>query len=175
MSLFNLPQFTRNLAQHTRPVVPVLCDENIHYDICKMMYGERTTGLKVRLFLRSHPILYGFSHAYRFCVTQTFRLFWPIVTFFRKGLLRSGETVPCFPKLITMGITVGALLLGMGPHIRRLNRKCHSLGLARPANHRNRLQYPVGKGMQVLLTQYCPMLLLMHMGPCGHMQVHCYR
>ena len=45
------------------------------------------------------------------------------MTFFRKGLLRGGETVPCFSKLITMQITVGALLLGMGPHIRRLNSK----------------------------------------------------
>ena len=35
----NLLQFTRDLVQHTRPVVPVLCDENIHYRICKMMYG----------------------------------------------------------------------------------------------------------------------------------------
>ena len=117
VSLLNLLQFTRELAQHTRPVVPVLCDENIHYRICKMMYGEKTTGWNVRLFLRSHPILYGFWHVYKFCVTQTFRSFWPIVTFFRKGLLRSGDTVPCFPKLITMEITVGALLLGMGPHI----------------------------------------------------------
>ena len=157
--LLNLLQFTRDLAQHTRPVVPVLCDENIHYRICKMMYGEKTTGWNVRLFLRSHPILYGFWHAYKFCVTQTFRSFWPIVTFFRKGLLRSGETVPCFPKLITMGITVGALLFGMGPHIRRLNRKCHSLRLARPANRRTRLWYAVYKALQDLLTQYCPMLL----------------
>ena len=47
----------------------------------------------------------------------------------------------------------------MGPHIRRLNRKCHSLGLARPANRRTRLPYAVCKAMQVLLTQYCPMLL----------------
>ena len=42
--LLNLLQFTRDLAQHTPPVVPVLCDENIHYRICKMMYGEKTTG-----------------------------------------------------------------------------------------------------------------------------------
>ena len=84
VSLLNLLQFTRDLAQHTRPVVPVLCDENIHYRICKMMYGEKTTGWNVWLFLRSHPILYGFWHAYKFCVTQTFRSFWPIVTFFRK-------------------------------------------------------------------------------------------
>ena len=159
VSLLNLLQFTRDLAQHTQPVVPVLCDENIHYRICKMMYCEKTTGWNVRLFLRSHPILYGFWHAYKFCVTQTFRSFWPIVTLFRKGLLRSGDTVPCFPKLITMEITFGALLLGMGPHIRRLNRKWHSLGLARPANRRGRLRYAVCKAMQVLLTQYCPMLL----------------
>ena len=72
ISLLNPLQFTRDLAQHTRPVVPVLCDENIHYRICKMMYGEKTTGWNVRIFLRSHPILYGFWHAYKFCVTQTF-------------------------------------------------------------------------------------------------------
>ena len=124
-----------------------------------MMYGEKITGWNVWLFLLSHTILYGFWHAYKFCVTQTFRSFWPIVTFFRNSLLRSGDTVPCFPKLITMEITVGALLLSMSPHIRRLNRKCHSLGLARPANQQSRLRYAVCKAMQVLLTQYCPMLL----------------
>ena len=159
VSLLNLLQFSSNLAQHTRPLVPVLCDENIHYRICKMMYGEKQ---------RSHPILYGFWRAYKFCVTQTFRSFWPIATFFRKGLLRSGDTVPCFPKLITMEITVGALLLGMGPHIRSLNRKCHSLGLARPVNRRGRLRYAVCKAMQVLLSQYCPMLLYL-----GHLVRQC--
>ena len=168
VSLLNLLQFTRDLAQHTRPVVPVLCDENIHYRICKMMYGEKKKGWNVRLFLRSQAILYGFSRAYKFCVTQTFRSFWPIVSFLRKGLLRSGDTVPCFPKLITMEITVGALLLGMGPQIRRLNRKCHSLELARPANRQSRLRYAVCKTMQVLLTQYCPMLLYL-----GHLVRQC--
>ena len=166
--LLNLLQFTRDLAQHTRPVVTVLCDENIHYCIGTMMYGEKTTGWNVRLFLRSHPVLYGFLHTYKFCVTQSFRSFWPIVTFFRKGLLRSGDTVPCFPKLISMEITAGALLLGMGPHIRRLNRKCHSLGLARPKNQRGRLRYAACKAMQVLLTQYCPMLLYL-----GHLVRQC--
>ena len=167
-SLHDLLQFTRDLAQHTGPVVPVFCDENIHYRICKMMYGEKTTGWNVRLFLRSHPILYRFWHAYKFCVTQTFRSFWPIVTFFRKGLLRSGDTVPFFPKLITMEITVGALLLGMGPHIRHINRKCNSIGLARPVNRRGRLRSAVCKAIQVLSTQYCPMLLYL-----GHLVRQC--
>ena len=132
VSLLNLLQFTRDMAQHTGPVVPVLCDENILYRICKMIYGEKTTGWNVRLFLRSHPILCGFWHAYKFCITETFRSFWPIVTFFRKGLLRSGDTVPCFPKLITMEITVGALLLGMGAHIRRHHSLRFFLGMAAP-------------------------------------------
>ena len=168
VSLLNLLQFTRDLAQHTRPVVAVLCDENIHYRICKMMYGEKTTGWNVPLYLRSHPILYGFWHAYKFCVTQTFRSFWPIVTFFRKGLLRTSDTVFCFPKLITMEITVGALLSGMSLHIRRLNGKFHSLGLARPVDRRGRLRYAVCKAIQVLLTQYCPMLLYL-----GHLVRQC--
>ena len=159
VSLLNLLQSTRDLAQHTQPVVPVLCDEKIHHRICKMLSGEKITGWNVLLFLRSHRILYGFWHAYKFCVAQTFRSFWPIVTFFRRGLLRSGATVPCFPKLIKMEINVGAVLLGMGPHVRRLNRKCHSPGLPRPASWRSRLRYTVCKAMQVLLTQYCPMLL----------------
>ena len=65
-------------------------------------------------------------------------------------------------------MTIGALLLGIGAHIRRLNRKCHSLGLARPANRRSRLRYAVCKAMQVLLTQYCPMLLYL-----GHLVRQC--
>ena len=90
------------------------------------------------------------------------------MAFFRKGLLRSADTVPCFPRLITMEITVGALLLGMGAHIRRPKRKGHSLGLARPANRRSCFRYAVCKGMQVLLTQYCPMLLYL-----GHLLRQC--
>ena len=65
VSLLNLLQFTRHLAQHGRPVVPVLCDGIIHYRICKMMYAEKTTGWNVRLLLRSHSILHGFGHAYK--------------------------------------------------------------------------------------------------------------
>ena len=75
---------------------------------------------------------------------------------------------PSLEELITMQITVGALLLGMGPHIRRLNKKCHSLGMARPAKRRSRLRYAVCKAMHVLLTEYCPMLLYL-----GHLVRQC--
>ena len=75
VSLLNLLQLTRDLAQHTRPVVPVLCDENIHYRICKMMYGEKTTGWNVWLFLRSHPLLYGFGTGTSFALHKHFAHF----------------------------------------------------------------------------------------------------
>ena len=123
-----------------------------------MTYGEKTNEWNVRQFLQSRPILYSFPHAYKFCATQTFRCFWPILTLFRKGLLRSGETILCFPKLITMEITIGDLLLGMGPHIRRFNRKYRALELSCPAKRRNCLRNAVCKAVLHFLTQYCPML-----------------
>ena len=75
---------------------------------------------------------------------------------------------PVFSKLITMEITVGALLLGMRPHIRHLNRECHFLGLEHPLNRQNCLRYAVCKAMQVLLIEYCPSLLYL-----GHLVGHC--
>ena len=53
VSLLDLLQFTRNFAQHTRSVVPVLCDDNINYRICKADWT-------ICLFLRLHPRLYDF-------------------------------------------------------------------------------------------------------------------
>ena len=44
------------------------------------------------------------------------------------------------------------------------------VGMAHPANRRPRLRYAVCKAMQVLLTQYCPMLLYL-----GHLERQCNR
>ena len=120
--------------------------------------------MNAKLQLPYYATFHGFWLACKFCVRQKFRSLWPIVTFFRKGMLRSGETVPCVPKLITVGV----LLLGMGPHIWRPNRKFHSPELARPAHGQNCLRCALCKAMQVLLTQYCPMLLYL-----GHLVRQC--
>ena len=78
-SLLNLLQLTRGLAQHTRPVVPVLCHDNSHYHICEVMDGEKRNESNVRQFLQSLPIFDGSWHAYKFCVAQRFPSFCPIV------------------------------------------------------------------------------------------------
>ena len=62
-SLPNLLHFTKDVAQQTCSVVRFLCDENIHYHICKMMYGEKTTEWNVCQCLRYHPIVWSFWHA----------------------------------------------------------------------------------------------------------------
>ena len=137
VTLLNPLQFTRDLMQHTRPGVRALCDENIDYRICRMMYGEtQQTGMSAYFCC---PTLYytaSGTHTY-FVLRKTLRSFSPIVTFCCKGLLHSDETVPCSPKLITMVITIGVPLLGVGPHVRRFNRKCHALWLVRLADRRN--------------------------------------
>ena len=61
-----------------------------------MMFAENTTGWNVRLFLRSHPTLYGIWHAYKYCVTQTFGSSWRIVTFFRKVWYAAVKLSPVF-------------------------------------------------------------------------------
>ena len=105
----------------------------------------------VRQFLRSQPSLCGFWHAYEFCVTQTFHSFWGILTFFHTSLLRSDETLFCFPKLNTMEITIVGILLGTGPHMRCITRKCQALRFSHPAN-RNRLGNPVCTALLHLVT-----------------------
>ena len=55
--------------------------------------------------------IYGVWHAYKFVVTQTFRVFWPILTHLRKGLLRPGSTILSYPKLIVMEEAIAALML----------------------------------------------------------------
>ena len=43
---------------------------------------------------------------------KLFRVFWPILTYLRRGLLRPGSTILSYPKLIVMEKTIAALALG---------------------------------------------------------------
>ena len=70
----------------------------------------------MRAYLRYVPVVYRVSHAYKFVVTHTFRVFWPILTYLRKGLLRPGSTILSYPKLIVMEKTITALMLATPPN-----------------------------------------------------------
>ena len=80
VGLLNLLHFAKDVAQQTNRVLPLLVDENIHYRILKLLYGAKNQRWNMRAYLRYVPVVYGVWHAYKFVVTHTFRVFWPILT-----------------------------------------------------------------------------------------------
>ena len=118
VGLLNLLQFAKDTAQQTNTVLPLLADENIHYKILKLLYGTKNQRWNMRAYLRHIPIVYGVWHAYQFVVTQTSRVFWPILTYLRKGLLQRGSTILSYPKLIVMEKTIAALMLAISRILR---------------------------------------------------------
>ena len=97
-----LVHFARDTAQQTNRVLLLLVDENIHYRIVKFLYGAKNQRWNMRAYLRYVPVVYSVWHAYKSVVTHTFQVFWPILTYLRKCLLRPGSTILSYPKLIVM-------------------------------------------------------------------------
>ena len=90
-------------AQQTNRVLPRFVDENIHYRIIKFLYGAKNQQWNMRAYQPYVPVVYGVWHAYKFVVTHTFRVFWPILTYLREGLLRSGSINTIIPKADSYG------------------------------------------------------------------------
>ena len=111
VGLLNLLQFAKDTTQQTNRVLPLLVDENIHYRILRFLYGAKNQRLDMRAYLRYVPVVYGVWHAYKFVVTHTFRVIWPILTNLWEGLLRPGSTILSYPKLIVMEKPIAALML----------------------------------------------------------------
>ena len=82
----------KDTAQQTNRVLPLLVDDNIYYRILKFLYAAKNQRWNMRAYLRYVPVVYGVWHAYTFVVTHTFGVFWPILTYPRKGLLPPGTT-----------------------------------------------------------------------------------
>ena len=84
VGLFNLLHFAKDAAQQTNRVLPLLNDKNIHYRIVKVLYGAKNQRWNMRAYLRYVPVVHGVWHAYKFVVTHTSRVFWPILTYVHK-------------------------------------------------------------------------------------------
>ena len=81
-------------------MLPLLVDENIHYRILKLLYAAMIQRWNMRAYLRYVPVFYTVWPAYKFVVTHTFWVFWPVLTYLWKGLLRPPSTILSYPKLI---------------------------------------------------------------------------
>ena len=142
-----------------KKVLPLLVDENIHYRILKLLHGAKTERWIMSAYMRHVPIVYGVWHAYRIDVTQTFRVFSPIRTNVRRGLLRPGSTILSYPKLIVMEKTIAALMLATPGKLRPYHRKAQATTAisGRYTAHANRAA--VANAMLYLLSEWCPLLL----------------
>ena len=159
VGLLNLLHFANDVAQQTNRVLPLLVDENIHYRILKLLYGAKNQRWNVRGYWRYVPAVYGVWHAYKFVVTHTFRVFWPILTYLRKGLLQPGSTILSYPKLIVMEKTIAALMLATPRILRPYWRKAQAATaiIGRDTAHANRAA--VANAVLHLSSEWSPLLL----------------
>ena len=114
------------------------------------------------------PVIYGVWHAYKFVVTHTFRVFWRILTYLRKGLPRPGSTILSYPRLIVMEKTLAALMLATPRTLRPYRRKAQAAtAISRhDTAHANRAA--VVNAVLHLLSESCPLLLYL-----GHVVREC--
>jgi hypothetical protein len=157
--LVNSLRFAADMKDHLSGLVPVLVDENIHYRTLKLLYGQKMAQWRVPEALRHVPLLYGVWHAYKFCVTHVARRFYPLVVYFRKGTLKPGEKVSMYPEFATVEHLFAALLKASGMYLHRLRRKVEALRAQRNQSSRHMNRYYVASAVQLLITEYIPVLV----------------
>ena len=168
LGLLNLLQFAKDKAQQTNRVLPLLVDENIHYMIEKLLYGANNERWNMRAYLQYVAVDYGVWHAYKFVVTHTFWVFWPILTYLLKGLLSPGSTILSYPKLIVMEKNIAALMRATPRILRPYRRKAKAATAIsdRDTAHTNGASVPNAE--LCLLSEWCPLLLYL-----GHLVREC--
>ena len=159
VALLNLLHFAKDVAKQTNTVLPLLVDENIHYRILKLLYGAKNQRWNMRAYLPYVPVVYGVWHAYKFVVTHTFRVFWPILSYLRKGLLRPGSTILSYPKLIVMEKTIAALMLATLQILRPYRRKAQAATVISGCDTAHANRAAMANAVLHLLSEWCPLLL----------------
>ena len=122
----------------------------------------------MRAYLRYVTVVYGVWHDYKFVVTNTFQVFWPIPTYLRKGLLTPGSTILSYPKLIVMEKAIAALMLATPRILRPYRRKAQAATASsrRDTAHANKAA--LANAVLPLLSEWCTLLLYL-----GHLVREC--
>ena len=168
VGLLNLLQFAKDRAQQTNRVLPLLVDKNIQYRILKLLYGANNQRWNMRAYLRYVPVVYGVWHAYKYVVTHTFRVFWPILTYLRKGVLRPGSTILSYPKLIVIEKTIIALMLATPRILRPYRPKAQAAPAISGRDTAHASRAAVANAVLHFLSERCPLLLYL-----GHQVQEC--
>ena len=159
VGLLNLLQSPKDTAQQTNRVSPLLVGENIHYRILNLLYGAKNQRWNMRAYFGYVPVVYGVWHAYKFPVTQTFRVFPPIPTYLPEGLLRPGSTILSDPRLIVLEETIAALMLATPRIPRPYGCKAHAATAISGRDNAHANRAAVANAVLCLLSEWCPSLL----------------
>ena len=168
VGLLNLLHVAKDTAQQTNRLLPLLVDENIHYRILKFLYGAKNQRWNMCAYLRYVPVVYGVWHAYKFVVTHTFWVFWPIPTYLRKGLLGPHSTILSYPKLKVMEKTIAALMLATPRILRPYRSKTQAATAISGCDTAHANRAAVANAVLHLLSEWCPLLLYL-----GHLVWEC--
>ena len=98
------------VAPHTRPPLPLVVDENIHYRILRLRYGSAYADTGVAGALAETPPLYGVWHPYKYVVTLVWRAFHPFMLYARAGTVAAGTQSPVGPRLRNLELLMAAML-----------------------------------------------------------------
>ena len=160
------------IQDQTERVLPVLVDEKIHYSIMKMLYSSSYHEYDIGHKLCRTPPVFGIWHPYKYTVTVTYRLFFPLMVAFSNGVVPVGAPVYAFPKLIFMERMFACLFVTAAKYKVRIQQK---LTLLRARCHPPLVvSSPAGRllgqahALYVLLFEYTPALFLI-----GHLVREC--
>ena len=98
------------LAAWSTTPMPVCVDENIHYRLLKLCYGEHTHKFGVRSYLDRCPPLYGVWHAYKYVVTVVHRVYFSQFLYLLHGTVEAGRPFPSARRIRSVEMVLAVLL-----------------------------------------------------------------
>ena len=124
-----------------------------------MLYGAKDKQWNVRAYLCHVPVVYDVWHAYKLFVSHTYRVFWPILTYLRKGLLRPCSTILSYLKMIVIEKNIAALMLATPRILPPYRRKAQAAAAIRGRDTAHASIAAVANAVLHLLSEWCPLLL----------------
>ena len=101
---------------------PLVVDENLHYRLLKVVYGQTYQEFDPRPLLQEFPPLYGVWHPYKYVCTVVYRVFHPFVVYLLHGTADPGQQFPTAPRLRTVEMLYAAILQLPGETLEALDR-----------------------------------------------------
>ena len=120
--LIEILEYATSLSQHCKPIVCILCDQNIHNRCVKSLYSDRTQRWNWHETLKRTPLLYGCLHPYKYLAMHVWRRFHGLFVYFGFGHIGLGKAFGLYPKLRVIECTIAAILK-CAPHFLQLLRR----------------------------------------------------